>query len=659
MKILDTTLREGSYVVNFQFSSRETYTIASKLDSAGVDYIETGHGLGLGASARQYLQPEPDEAYLEATSSAVTKSKWGMFLIPGIGTIEDISLAAKYGMNFIRIGTNVTETAESERYIKHAKDLGLFVFANYMKTYALPVDKVIKLAIESEKYGADNICIVDSAGGMLNDEVHSYVSGVVGAVQIPVSFHGHNNLGLATSNSLQALASGAQVIDTSLRGLGRSAGNVSTEIFSFLLQRKGIPTNVDPLKLLDIAEEHIDDILSNNPQIDSMGIVSGYSKFHSSFETKVMLYSDKYRVDPKKMIIKLTSKDQINAPDYLLDEIGQELSQVLPPPIQTSLIPISLINFRTADSQNGSLGMEREIEILLLKIRSLSIRKNKRSVLNIVFKETDHKVFSNSSVVHESKHAIISSINTTDVNRIILFLFESKFSPDYLLVDSKFGSTLEVFGDRLFAEKDISIITYSDAHLTVQDVIRQIQVVARKNDQIQVHADSVFASRIIEGLENSGVNFLEFDIAQNSELNILVLCKKFPNELLFSNLHAGSIVIDVLAGALDSIQVDELTQKGVSVIRLDIGPALASEIDLLIESKEVNIKKRGQGKFAGVTVSSGNLVCAEGVVVVDDFKAPKQIVGIADGTGLLKKVSSLSTSDIQKIRRLNNFIRGQ
>ena len=50
LEILDTTLRDGSYVIDFQFTARDTALIASVLEAAGIGLIEVGHGLGLGAS---------------------------------------------------------------------------------------------------------------------------------------------------------------------------------------------------------------------------------------------------------------------------------------------------------------------------------------------------------------------------------------------------------------------------------------------------------------------------------------------------------------------------------------------------------------------------------------------------------------------------------
>jgi isopropylmalate/homocitrate/citramalate synthase len=55
-EILDCTLRDGSYVNNFQFSASETYNLVKSLDGSGIDMIEVGHGIGLGASRGGYTR---------------------------------------------------------------------------------------------------------------------------------------------------------------------------------------------------------------------------------------------------------------------------------------------------------------------------------------------------------------------------------------------------------------------------------------------------------------------------------------------------------------------------------------------------------------------------------------------------------------------------
>ena len=135
--ILETTLRDGSYVLNFQFTASDTAILCGELERAGFSLIEVGHGIGLGASdAGLGTAAETDEAYLRAAAESIKRPRWGTFCIPGIAKVEDVEMAAQFGMRFIRIGTNVTDVEQSEPFIACAKRHGMFVCANFMKSYA-------------------------------------------------------------------------------------------------------------------------------------------------------------------------------------------------------------------------------------------------------------------------------------------------------------------------------------------------------------------------------------------------------------------------------------------------------------------------------------------------------------------------------------------
>ena len=140
ISILDCTLRDGSYIIDYQFTDEDTYIISLGLKRAGVKLIEIGHGTGIGSSeAGKGKAAATDEEYINAAKAALEGSdaKFGMFFIPGIGTMEKLEKAAKLGIDFVRIGTNITEVDQAEKYIKKAKSLGLMVFANLMKSYAV------------------------------------------------------------------------------------------------------------------------------------------------------------------------------------------------------------------------------------------------------------------------------------------------------------------------------------------------------------------------------------------------------------------------------------------------------------------------------------------------------------------------------------------
>lgn len=327
-QILDTTLRDGSYVIDFNFTQDLTYSIAKKLDEAGFPYIEIGHGLGLNATTFAGMQGVcSDEAWLEAGSEAVKNNQWGMFFIPGIGRKEDIDIACKYKMDFIRIGANANEYDKAIPFIQYAKEKGLFVCANFMKTYALSYEEIGKIAGKAAAEGADLNCIVDSAGAMLPADVEGYVTAIRNETDKMIGFHGHNNLGLANINSVRAYELGVEVIDTSLRGMGRSAGNAVTEIFLLTLVRMGIDLGYDIYKVMDISEEFIDPLTTGYRQVDSYSIISGFSKFHSSFTPRVEQVGKKYNIDTRKLIVEISKIDCLHAENDLIEAVAKKIKE--------------------------------------------------------------------------------------------------------------------------------------------------------------------------------------------------------------------------------------------------------------------------------------------------------------------------------------------
>ncbi len=326
VQVLECTLRDGSYVNNFQFSSGDTELICRELDAVGARYVEVGHGLGLGAYRRggEYAAAATDEEYLLAASKSLKKAKFGMFCIPGIAQMADVDMAHAHGMDFIRIGTNVNEVEKSAPFVERAKNHGMMVFANYMKSYALPPKELAVKAELSKEYGVDYIYIVDSAGGMLPSELRSYILALKDNVDIGIGYHGHNNLGLAVANSLLAVELGVEFVDTSLQGLGRGGGNAPTEQMVLVLEKAGYRTGFDLFKVLDAGFDIVLPLLAQTGY-NPFDLISGYALFHSSYIPVIRRYSSKYSVDPKALIVELCKVDQINAPPELVEKLARKL----------------------------------------------------------------------------------------------------------------------------------------------------------------------------------------------------------------------------------------------------------------------------------------------------------------------------------------------
>jgi 4-hydroxy 2-oxovalerate aldolase len=325
--ILDCTLRDGSYAINFQFTAADTRIIAGELDALDIPYIEVGHGVGLGASLNGHGEAaETDLTYLQAAAQTVRRGKFGMFCIPGVAKLDDLSMAADQGMGFVRIGTDVQEVESSALFIERARELGLVVMSNFMKSYTIAPKAFAQKVLLSASYGSELVYLVDSSGGMTPSEVKDYVRAVREVSSIPLGFHGHNNLGLAVANSLCALEEGVRLIDSSLQGLGRSAGNVPTEIIAILMQRLGHLPNVDYLALMDASEKFVRPLVRRRG-ISSLDVICGAAQFHSSYMRVIRKFSSQYGVDPRKLILRLTGRTKTSAPIDLVAEIARQISR--------------------------------------------------------------------------------------------------------------------------------------------------------------------------------------------------------------------------------------------------------------------------------------------------------------------------------------------
>jgi len=318
--ILETTLRDGNYLVDFQFTARDTGWLAAELERSGLHWIEVGHGLGLGASRVHRKAHASDVDYVAAAREATQDStQIGVFAIPGVATLDDLKQAADAGLTFVRIGTNVDRVADMEPFVVEARRLGLRVFTNFMKSYGLPPAEFAQLGRQAEGYGSEMNYLVDSAGCMLPEEVGDYVEALATATSVPVGFHGHDNIRLAVANSLAALEHGAALVDTTLFGVGRGSGNAATELMAPLMQRRfGYRKDVDVIRLTALAEREAVP-LQRHRGAEAISMSLGLARVHSMYLDRIVDRAQKEVLDPHQMIAAVGAIDCLSVSDETLD----------------------------------------------------------------------------------------------------------------------------------------------------------------------------------------------------------------------------------------------------------------------------------------------------------------------------------------------------
>ncbi len=327
-RLTDTTLRDGSHAMRHQFTCEQVRAVVRALDQAGVPVIEVTHGDGLAGSSIQYgfsLTNEMD--LIEEARSVVTKARIAALLLPGIGTRKELKEAHARGLQVVRVATQCTEADISQQHFGMAKEMGLEAIGFLMMSHMRPPEFLAEQALLMEKYGADCVYVVDSAGALLPDGAASRVRALKQALKVQVGFHAHNNLGLGVGNTIAAIEAGADQVDGTLRGLGAGAGNTPTELIAAALDKLGINPGLDVFGLLNAAEFVVAPFMPFQPIPDRDSIAIGYAGVYSTFLLHAKRLGKQYNVDPLDILVELGRRKAVAGQEDWIFDVTLELAQ--------------------------------------------------------------------------------------------------------------------------------------------------------------------------------------------------------------------------------------------------------------------------------------------------------------------------------------------
>ena len=327
LTVLEVALRDGSHAIQHQYTVEQVREITKGLDDANVPYIEVSHGDGIGGSSVQYgFSKVSDIELIKAAKEETTNSKISVLLLPGIGTVEDLKEAREAGADMVRVATHSTEADVSRQHIVAAKEMDLEVVGFLMMAHMVEPDKLLEQAKLMESYGADIIYATDSAGAMLPKDVTERIELLVKELDVPVGFHGHNNLGLAMANTLAAAEAGATYLDGSVRALGAGAGNTQTEVMISVLEKSGYETGVDLFKLMDVAEDLVAPIIETPQIIDRDSLTLGHAGVYSSFKLFAQRSGARFGIDSRDILVELGKLKVVGGQEDMVEDIASTMA---------------------------------------------------------------------------------------------------------------------------------------------------------------------------------------------------------------------------------------------------------------------------------------------------------------------------------------------
>jgi 2-isopropylmalate synthase len=358
VQIFDTTLRDGEQVPGCKLNTKQKIIIAKQLDELGVDIIEAGFPISSPGDYKSVV--EISKIVKNATVCGLSRS-----------VKNDIKVAAE-ALQYAKKPRIHTGIGTSDSHIKfkfnsNREDIieRAFAAVSYAKSFVEDVEFYAEDAGRTEneylarvceaaiKAGATVLNIPDTTGYCLPSEygakmkyLKENVKGIENAI---LSCHCHNDLGLATANSIEGVINGARQIECTINGIGERAGNTALEEVVMILKQHpylNLDTNINTSRLYGISQ-----LVSESMGIytqPNKAIVGANAFAHSSgiHQDGVIKHRETYEIiDPKDVgvtesAIVLTARSGRAALAYRAKNIGYELTK-----LQLDEIYINFLSF--------------------------------------------------------------------------------------------------------------------------------------------------------------------------------------------------------------------------------------------------------------------------------------------------------------------------
>ena len=345
VQIFDTTLRDGEQVPGCKLDTKSKLILAERIDILGADIIEAGFPISSPGDFKSVVEiskivknasvcalSRANEKDIDVAAESLKDAKKPR-IHTGIGTSE-IHIKHKFNSN----KESIIELAKKS--VSHAKKYVYDVEFYAEDAGRTDNDFLAKVCEEVIKSGATVLNIPDTTGYCLpeeyGDKIRFLINNVNGIENVTISCHCHNDLGLATANSIYGVINGARQIECTINGIGERAGNTSLEEVVMILKQHsdlGLYTNINS-KLLNDTSQKVSELMGM-PVQPNKAIVGSNAFAHSSgiHQDGVIKKRETYEiinpldVGVDKLSIILTARSGRAALAFRMKEFGVNLSK--------------------------------------------------------------------------------------------------------------------------------------------------------------------------------------------------------------------------------------------------------------------------------------------------------------------------------------------
>ncbi|MCP4310773.1 MAG: nucleoid-structuring protein H-NS [Bacteroidetes bacterium] len=257
IKVMDCTVRDGGLMNNWQFDDEFVHAVYKACIEAGIDYMEIGYKSSESAYSREEVGPwrfcdEKDLRRIVGNNETTLK----LSAMADIGRIdpEDILPAKDSVIDMIRVACYVHQVDKAIVLAEHCIDKGYETSINLMAVSKVNEMDLDEALLDISQSRIPVFYAVDSFGSMYSQNIQYLVQKYRKALPgKTIGIHAHNNMQLAMSNTITAITEECNMLDATLLGMGRGAGNCPMEILIAFLKNPKYRL----LPLLEVIQNHI------------------------------------------------------------------------------------------------------------------------------------------------------------------------------------------------------------------------------------------------------------------------------------------------------------------------------------------------------------------------------------------------------------------
>ncbi|UCE93154.1 MAG: 2-isopropylmalate synthase [Flavobacteriaceae bacterium] len=346
VQIFDTTLRDGEQVPGCKLNTPEKLIIAERLDELGVDIIEAGFPISSPGDFNSVV--EIAKLVKNATVCGLTRANKKDIDAAGAALKQAVKPRIHTGIGTSESHIKFKFNSTPEKIIERAKEA-----VKYAKTYVEDIEFyaedagrtdnefLAKICEEVIKVGATVLNIPDTTGYCLPEEYGAKMKylkeNVKGIENVILSCHCHNDLGLATANSIAGVQNGARQIECTINGIGERAGNTALEEVVMIMKQHpylNLDTNINTQLLYNtsqMVQHHMGILVQPNKAVVGENAFAHSSGIHQDGVIKnretyeIMNPSD---VGVNESSIVLTARSGRAALAYRAKKIGFDLTKI-------------------------------------------------------------------------------------------------------------------------------------------------------------------------------------------------------------------------------------------------------------------------------------------------------------------------------------------